>query len=133
MAPWRMARRVISRITDSVNLRMRWLRKRARRTVAEVDTFREYEKWRREVKRGPRTSLPLVIIRELSVELPHFVWPSDTRKNHPASPIYLLVSRYCYVLKYTYIYKGGTIVELSDPRIIDVLLAGLASSRRFTP
>src|SRR5450432_2490403 len=86
MAPWRMARRVISRITDSVNLRMRWLRKRARRTVAEVDTFREYEKWRREVKRTPRTSFPLVIIRELSIELPHFVWPSDTRKNHPAPP-----------------------------------------------
>src|ERR1700719_4483516 len=52
MASWRMARRVISRITDSVNLRMRWLRKRARRAVAEIDTFREYENRRREVKRA---------------------------------------------------------------------------------
>src|SRR5471032_2018724 len=54
MAPWLIARRVISRITDSVNLRMRWLRKRARRAVAEVGTFREYENCRREVKRGPQ-------------------------------------------------------------------------------
>ena len=41
MASWRSARRVISRITDSVNCMMRRLRNRARTVVAEVDTFRE--------------------------------------------------------------------------------------------
>src|ERR1019366_10674301 len=41
MAPWRMARRVISRMTDSPNREMRRLRKRPRRAVAKDDTFRE--------------------------------------------------------------------------------------------
>src|ERR1044072_7438719 len=44
MAPCLTARRVISRITDSVNFSMRRLRKRALRAVAVVDTIREYRK-----------------------------------------------------------------------------------------
>src|ERR1035437_97540 len=42
MAPWRTARRVISRMTDSVNRAIRWLRNRARRTDEVDDTIRGY-------------------------------------------------------------------------------------------
>src|SRR5450432_1851368 len=52
MAPWRIARRVISRMTDSVNRRIRRLRKRERTELAGVATFREYEKPGWDVKRG---------------------------------------------------------------------------------
>src|SRR5579871_796804 len=45
MAPWLIARRVISRITDSVKFMIRWLRKRVRLAVAKVDTIRDYQSW----------------------------------------------------------------------------------------
>src|ERR1017187_6786886 len=47
VAPWRMARRVISRMTDSPKPEMRRLRKRS---LAGDDTFREYGKKANAVK-----------------------------------------------------------------------------------
>src|ERR1035441_2509601 len=43
MAPCASARRVISRITDSVNPAIRWLRNREWRTLAVMDTIRGYQ------------------------------------------------------------------------------------------
>src|SRR5579863_3463476 len=52
MAPCCMASRVISRITDSVKLTIRSLRKRVRKAVTEEDIVRGYVKPRVSVKWG---------------------------------------------------------------------------------
>src|SRR5271157_441479 len=54
MAPCSMARRVISRMTDSVKLAVRWLRKRVRKAGTEDDIVRDYVKPRGSVKWGFR-------------------------------------------------------------------------------